>query len=132
MPRKQQGWITFQSSEAERQLLEQHCHQVQRTKTEVLRELLRSLEPSHSAQPQFAPTPQLKEEPMKISARNVFQGTVKRLTLGAVNAEVTIEIAPGVEITSIITKASAEQLELAEGKPAYAVIKSSNVMVAVD
>ncbi len=69
---------------------------------------------------------------MKMSARNVLKGTVKRVVTGVVNTEVIIEIAPGVEITSVITKASAEQLGLAEGKQAYAVIKSSNVMVAVD
>jgi hypothetical protein len=44
MPRKQQGWITFQASPEERVLLEQYCHQAQRTKTEVLRELIRSLQ----------------------------------------------------------------------------------------
>lgn len=69
---------------------------------------------------------------MKISARNTLKGTVKSITLGAVNAEVTLEIAPGIEIVSIITKASLESLGLAEGKDAYAVIKSSDVMVAVD
>jgi transcription elongation factor GreA-like protein len=45
MPRKQQGWITFQSSLEEMQLLEQYCKQSQRTKTDVLRSLLRSLQP---------------------------------------------------------------------------------------
>jgi len=69
---------------------------------------------------------------MKVSARNVLKGTVKKVVTGAVNTEVTLEIAPGVEITSMITRASAEYLGLAEGKQAYAVIKSSNVMVAVD
>lgn len=49
--------------------------------------------------------------------------------MGDVNAEVTLEIAPGVTLTSIITSASAEQLELSEGKPVYAIIKSSNVMI---
>jgi hypothetical protein len=43
MPRKEQGWITFQASDEEKQLLELYCQQTQRTKTEVLRELLRSL-----------------------------------------------------------------------------------------
>lgn len=69
---------------------------------------------------------------MKVSARNILKGTVKQLVTGSVNTEVTLEIAPGIEITSIITKASAEQLGLAEGKEAYAIIKSSNVMIAVD
>lgn len=69
---------------------------------------------------------------MKISARNTLKGTIKSLSMGAVNTEVTLEIAPGIEIVSIITKASVENLGLAEGNEAYAVIKSSEVMVAVD
>lgn len=69
---------------------------------------------------------------MEISARNTIKGTVKKLLMGAVNAEVTLEIAPGIELVSIITKASAEKLSLAEGSEALAVIKSSDVMVAVD
>lgn len=69
---------------------------------------------------------------MKFSARNGIKGTVKKIVPGSVNTEVTIEVAPGVEITSIITKTSAENLGLAEGKEVYAVIKSSDVMVALD
>ncbi len=44
----------------------------------------------------------------------------------------TLELAPGVEVTAIITKASADSLQLAEGKEAYAVVKATDVMVAVD
>jgi len=69
---------------------------------------------------------------MKISARNVLKGTVKRISEGAVNAEVVVELPGGEEIVSMITKASAQGLGLAVGKPAYAVIKASNVMVGVD
>jgi molybdopterin-binding protein len=69
---------------------------------------------------------------MKISARNTLKGTIKTIVSGAVNSEITLEIAPGVEIVSIITKASVDSLGLAEGKEAYAVIKSSEVMIAVD
>ena len=69
---------------------------------------------------------------MQISARNLFKGTIKQITIGAVSAKVTLEIAPGIEITSVITKDSLEQLGLAEGKEAYAAIKSSDVMIAVD
>jgi molybdopterin-binding protein len=68
---------------------------------------------------------------MKISARNVLKGKVTKLVEGAVNCEVTLEVAPGVEIVSVITKASAASLGLAEGKIASAVIKASSVMVAV-
>ena len=66
---------------------------------------------------------------MKISARNVFKGKVKQITEGIVNSEVIIELPGGVEVVSIITKHSAEVLELAVGKEVYAVIKASDVMI---
>ncbi|NEP43973.1 MAG: transporter [Okeania sp. SIO2H7] len=69
---------------------------------------------------------------MKISARNTFKGTVKKVVVGEVNAEITLEIAPGVEIVSVITKSSAETLGVTEGKEAYAVIKSTDVIIATD
>ena len=69
---------------------------------------------------------------MKLSARNVLKGKVKAILMGAVNAEVTIEIPGGTLLTSVITKSSVERLGLKEGKEAYAVIKASSVMVAVD
>ena len=69
---------------------------------------------------------------MKISARNILKGKVTKLVEGAVNCEVTLEITPGVEVVSIITKTSAHALGLSEGKAASVVIKASNVMIAVD
>lgn len=69
---------------------------------------------------------------MKLSARNVLKGRVVALTPGAVNVEVVLEVAPGVQVVSIITKSSAESLGLSVGKEAYAVVKASSVMVAVD
>jgi molybdopterin-binding protein len=69
---------------------------------------------------------------MKVSARNTIKGTVKSVTLGAVNTEVVVEVAPGVEIVSVITKASSEALGLMEGKEVFTVIKSSDVMIAVE
>ncbi len=69
---------------------------------------------------------------MKISARNVLKGTVKKLVHGAVNSEVTIELSGGQEVVSIITKNSARNLGLKKGKAVYAVIKASNVMIAID
>ena len=69
---------------------------------------------------------------MQISARNALKGTVKKVEPGAVNTEVTLEVAPGVEVVSIITKSSAEKLGLTEGKEVYAVVKSTDVMVAID
>ena len=69
---------------------------------------------------------------MRISARNVLKGTVLSYEVGAVNVEVIIEISPGMEITSVITKNSFEKLGLEVGKEAYAIIKGSNVMIGVD
>ena len=69
---------------------------------------------------------------MKISARNVLKGKIKQVQHGAVNSEVIIELAGGIEVVSIITKHSAETLALAKGKEVYAVIKASNVMIATD
>jgi molybdopterin-binding protein len=69
---------------------------------------------------------------MKLSARNVLSATVKAVTHGAVDTEVVVELAPGIEIVSIITKKSAESLGLKPGAKAYAVIKASNVMIGVD
>ncbi len=66
---------------------------------------------------------------MKISARNVLEGTVKSVEHGAVNSEVVIELPGGAEIVSVITKQSAESLKLKPGKKVYAVVKASNVMV---
>ena len=69
---------------------------------------------------------------MKLSARNVLKGTVKSVEVGAVNVEVVVEVAPGLEIASIITKLSYEQLGLAVGMEAYVVIKASSVMIGVE
>jgi len=69
---------------------------------------------------------------MNLSARNVLKGRVKKLVQGEVNTEVTIELASGVEVVSIITKTAAANLGLAEGRDAYAVIKASNVMIATE
>ncbi|OHD75211.1 MAG: transporter [Spirochaetes bacterium RBG_13_68_11] len=69
---------------------------------------------------------------MKLSARNVLKGTVKQITDGAVNSEVTLELSGGATVVAIITRKSVSSLGLAVGKDAYAVIKASSVMVAVD
>lgn len=69
---------------------------------------------------------------MKLSARNVIKGIVKNVKKGPISTAVTIEIAPEVEIVSVITTESAAALKLKKGQPAYAVIKASNVMVAID
>lgn len=69
---------------------------------------------------------------MKLSARNVLKGKVIQVVKGAVNSEVTLELPGGTQIVSIITNSSVENLGLQEGKEAYAVVKASNVMIAVD
>lgn len=69
---------------------------------------------------------------MEVSARNALKGTVKQIHSGAVNSEVILEIVPGIEVTAIITKSSVENLGLEEGKQAYALIKSSDVMISID
>jgi molybdopterin-binding protein len=69
---------------------------------------------------------------MKISARNVFKGKVKDVRHGVVNSEIIVELPGGIEVVSVITKTSAENLGLAPGKDVYAVIKATNVMIATD
>jgi len=69
---------------------------------------------------------------MKLSARNILKGKVKKVTTGAVNSEVVISLPGGTEVVSIITKSSAKTLGLKKGKAVYAVIKASNVMIATD
>ena len=69
---------------------------------------------------------------MQTSARNRFAGTIKELVTGPVSTEVTITVAPGVDVVSIISTRSAASLALAAGKPAYALIKASSVIVGVD
>lgn len=69
---------------------------------------------------------------MKLSARNNLKGKVVGLKEGMVNVEVDIEIDGGAVITSIITKESCKNLNLEVGKTAYAIMKASAIMVAVD
>ncbi|RYX94376.1 MAG: transporter [Comamonadaceae bacterium] len=69
---------------------------------------------------------------MKISARNVLSGKIIAIVRGPVTTEVTLEIAPGVQIVSTITSTSAQSLDLREGGTAYGVIKASSVMIGTD
>ncbi len=66
---------------------------------------------------------------MPISARNQLKGTVKSVTIGAVMAEVVVDVG-GQEIVAAITKGSAEGLGLAEGSEVTVVIKATEVMIA--
>jgi molybdopterin-binding protein len=68
---------------------------------------------------------------MELSARNQLQGTVKSVTLGAVMAEVVVDV-NGQEIVSAITRGSAERLELSEGSVVTVVIKSTDVLLAAE
>jgi molybdopterin-binding protein len=69
---------------------------------------------------------------MRISARNILKGKVVKIARGAVNAEVVLELQGGIQVVSIITLSSVAALGLKEGKEAYAVVKASSVMIAVD
>jgi molybdopterin-binding protein len=68
---------------------------------------------------------------MKVSARNLIPGTVKKVTIGMVNAEVVVE-AGGVEIVSVITKESAESMGLKAGAKVKAMVKATSVMLVSD
>ena len=67
---------------------------------------------------------------MQLSARNQLEGRVAALRTDGLMAEVTIELAGGQRLVSVITRASAEALALREGDTVSAVIKSTEVMVA--
>ena len=67
---------------------------------------------------------------MEISARNGLKGKVTNVKLGEVMASIKIEITDPGLITAIITRESAEKLELKEGDEVQAIIKSTEVMVA--
>ena len=66
---------------------------------------------------------------MQLSARNQLEGKVTGVELGAVMANVKIEIADPNVITAVITKESAEKLGLSEGDDVTAIIKSTEVII---
>ncbi|MDT3437334.1 TOBE domain-containing protein [Haloarcula sp. 1CSR25-25] len=69
---------------------------------------------------------------MGLSARNNLTGTVESVNKGDVVAEVVVELGDGQKVTSTITRASAERLELEQGDEVSAVIKASEVMISTD
>lgn len=69
---------------------------------------------------------------MKVSARNTLPGMIRKIERGAVNAEIMIEVAPGLTIVSVITLDAVDNLKLKVGDRAYAVIKASSVMIGID
>ncbi len=129
--------------------MEQVCQQTQRTKTDILREMIRQMGRSSATAPLDVNTIDFSEDleeeeeitgegensatlqAVQISARNVLRAKVKRIVKGTVNAEVTLAIAPDVELVSIVTRTSADRLGLKKGKEVFAVIKSNSVMIAV-
>lgn len=68
---------------------------------------------------------------MKLSARNKIRGTITSVKPGATTTHVTIEVSKDVTVTASITNEAAEELGLAVGITAYAVVKASDVMVGV-
>lgn len=69
---------------------------------------------------------------MKIAARNVLKGKIKRVVHGLVTSEITIEVNGGLEIVSSINKSVGEQLGLAPGREVYGIIQATDVMIALD
>ncbi len=69
---------------------------------------------------------------MKLSARNQLPGKITHIENGAVNSMVTIDIGGGKQITATISLKSVEDLGLAVGKDAIAVIKATSVMVGIN
>jgi molybdopterin-binding protein len=68
---------------------------------------------------------------MKISARNILQGTIVEVTKGATTSHVRLDV-NGTLVTASITNDAVDELGLAVGQQAYAIVKASDVMVAID
>ncbi len=68
---------------------------------------------------------------MKISARNILKGKVVEVTKGATTSHVRLDVG-GTIVTASITNAAVDELKLAVGQEAYAVVKASDVMIAID
>lgn len=67
----------------------------------------------------------------RVSARNRFDGSVREVRPGAVNAEVTVEAAGGLPLVAVVTQASVDELRLAPGRPVTALVKASDILLAV-
>jgi len=66
---------------------------------------------------------------MQLSARNQIKGTVKAVKLGAVMAEVVVEIAAGLELVAEISKGSVERLGLRSGETVTAIVKATEIII---
>lgn len=74
----------------------------------------------------------LRRISMKVSARNVFNGTVASISKGAVNAEVSLALKGDTTITAVVTNGAIDNLGLKEGMAAYAIVKASSVVIGTD
>jgi molybdate transport system regulatory protein len=74
----------------------------------------------------------LRRISMKVSARNLFNGTVASISKGAVNAEVTLALKGDTTITAVVTNGAIDNLGLKEGMAAYAIVKASSVVIGTD
>jgi molybdopterin-binding protein len=77
------------------------------------------------------PSPSIGKDEMKISARNFLKGKIKEVHKGVTTAHVEIELNRGETVISSITNEAVEELDLKKGTQAYAVIKASDVMIAI-
>ncbi|WP_427162134.1 TOBE domain-containing protein [Aliinostoc sp. HNIBRCY26] len=138
MPRKEQGWITFQASQEEMELLEELCKKSQRTKTEVLRELIRGLDGNSLRSRPSKPSKKSHNKNnyshsfnnLQINHHNIIKGVITQVIRTNVNTLITLKILHEVDLTSVVTTDSADKLDLSEGKEAYAVINSNNIVIA--
>jgi len=71
----------------------------------------------------------LRRISMKVSARNVFSGTITKVTKGAVNSEVSLTLKGGAPLIAVVTNGAVDNLGLKEGVEAYAIVKSSSVII---
>ncbi|MBJ6723798.1 TOBE domain-containing protein [Geomesophilobacter sediminis] len=69
---------------------------------------------------------------MKVSARNVFAGTIGKIVKGAVNAEVTLTLKGGAPLTATVTNGAVTNLGLKEGMDAFAIVKASSIIIGTD
>jgi molybdate transport system regulatory protein len=74
----------------------------------------------------------LRRIAMKVSARNVFSGTISGMKKGAVNSEVTLTLKGGTPVVATVTNGSVDNLGLTVGKEAFAIIKASSIMIGSD
>jgi molybdopterin-binding protein len=75
---------------------------------------------------------QHKDKIMQLSTRNQWQGVIKTINQGAIVSEVTLEISPEITVTAIVSKSAVDSMGLKVGDKAYALVKSTEVTLAID